>query len=91
MLTAKQLLIITSNRSTPPWRMSSLRNIFRATPLSLRPLLNGLGGQNLALLELASKVSGVNHRQQRTAFESDSGCSALTAGTDLHAPSPLRV
>jgi hypothetical protein len=29
--------------------MTNLRNIFRERPLSLRPLLNGVGGQNLAL------------------------------------------
>jgi hypothetical protein len=38
-------------------------------------------------LEPGSKVSVVNHRQQRTAFEPDTGGSAVAAGTDLHAQS----
>jgi hypothetical protein len=63
MLTAKQLLIITSNRSTAPWRMKDLRNIFAATPLSLRSLLDGVGGQQLVLfLEIRdiSILTGAN-------------------------------
>jgi len=35
---------------------------------------------------VASKASFVNHQQQRTAFESDTGRSALAVGTGLHAP-----
>ena len=37
-------------------------------------------------LRAASKAPFVNHRQPRTAFESDTGRSALSAGTRLHAP-----
>ena len=39
-------------------------------------------------LEPASKASLVNHRQQRTAFETDTGRSASAAGTALHTPKP---
>jgi len=37
-------------------------------------------------LEPASKASLVNHRQKRTAFETDTGRSASAAGTALPAP-----
>jgi len=37
-------------------------------------------------LEPASKVLGANHRQQRAAFESDTGHSVFAVGMPLHAP-----
>ena len=37
-------------------------------------------------LEPDPKAYGSNHRQQRTAFETHNGRSALSAATGLHAP-----
>jgi hypothetical protein len=46
------------------------------------------GQQTESTLEPASKVSVVDSRLQQTAFESDTGRSAVAAGTALYAPNP---
>jgi hypothetical protein len=50
MLTLRQLLYIATRRSIPPWRLRELRGIFQVpstAPLSLRSVMNGVGGQKV--------------------------------------------
>ena len=72
--------ITNPGHSDEQWMGSRGQSVGRAARRMQVPALRCL------ILEPASKVSVVNHRQRRTAFASDTGRSASEAGTALHAP-----